>query len=539
MSRTFARDAQIERLEGEDRPWDIVVIGGGATGAGVAVDAAARGYRVALFEQHDFGKGTSSRSTKLIHGGLRYLQQGRIRLVRDALIERGLLCRNAPHLVRPLRTIVPLHSWWEGVYYGLGLKVYDRLSGRWSLGRSRRLSLDETLAAIPTLEARDLYGGVSYLDGAFDDARLLINLVQTAIEHGAVCVNYAPVRELMKQSDRVCGVVVEDVETGNAFRVAARVVVNATGPFSDQMLKLDDPSAQPVIAASQGIHLVFDREFLPGDSALIVPKTRDGRVIFAVPWHNHTVVGTTDTPRADTPIEPSPLPGEVEFLLETIAPYLSRPPQHGDIRSIFAGIRPLVRGRQGSQTSKLGRDHEVRISSTGLISVLGGKWTTYRRMAEDCVDQAARVGGLTAVPCPTKTLAIHGHPGDAPAATFKEYGCDARALEQTVATTLGGDERLADRLPYVVGQAVFAARQEMARTVEDVLARRTRALFLDAEAALAAAPRVAAVLAAELGQDEQWQSGQLEHFRLVAQAYLPDSSPAVRGSGETILEGKV
>ena len=521
MSSIFSREAQLERLAGQTRPWDIVIIGGGATGAGVAVDAASRGYRVALFEQHDFGKGTSSRSTKLIHGGLRYLKQGRVRLVREALVERGLLCRNAPHLVHPLSTIVPVYSWWESLYYGLGLKVYDRLSGRWSLGRSCRLSREQTIAAIPTIERKDLYGGVSYLDGAFDDTRLLVNLVQTAIEHGAVCLNYAPVRELIKESGRVGGVVAEDSETGEVLRVTARVVVNATGPFADQVLRLDDPRAPPVIAPSQGIHLVFDRDFLPCSSAIIVPKTRDGRVIFAIPWHNHAVVGTTDTPRTDAPAEPRPLPGEVEFLLETISPYLSRKPQQSDIRSIFAGIRPLIRSADVQQTSKLGRDHEVRVSSSGLISVLGGKWTTYRRMAEDCVDQAARIGGLAAQPCRTKTLSIHGHPGKLHSERFHEYGSDAPALEQLVATVPSGNERLADRLPYIAGQAVFAARHEMARTVEDVLARRLRALFLDAQAAIAAAPRVAALLAAELGRDANWQADQLEKFQLVAEAYRP------------------
>jgi len=519
----FSRKAQLDRLVNEDQPWDIVVIGGGATGAGVAVDAAARGYRVALLDQHDFGKGTSSRSTKLIHGGLRYLQQGRVRLVRDALIERGLLTRNAPHLVRPLRTIVPLHSWWESIYFGLGLKVYDRLSGRWNLGCSRRLSRDETLALLPTLEPSGLHGGVSYLDGVFDDARLLINLVQTAIEHSAVCVNYAPVRELIKSSGRVSGVLAEDIETGRTFKLMARVVVNATGPFSDNVLKLDEPAAQSVIAASQGIHLVFDREFMPSEAALIVPKTRDGRVIFAIPWHRRLVVGTTDTPRFDVPLDPLPLPGEVDFILETIRPYLIRKPDCKDIRSVFAGIRPLVRTGSMKQTSKLGRDHVVRVSRSGLISLLGGKWTTYRRMAEDCVNRAIVVGNLVPKPCSTKSLPIHGHAPSTAKDCYPEYGADEGRLKETIAATPHGHERLAECLPYVVGQVVYAARYEMARTVEDVLARRTRALFLDYQAALTAAPRVAALLTAELHRDESWHARQLDQFRLVAQAYRPQS----------------
>jgi glycerol-3-phosphate dehydrogenase len=535
MPATFSREAQIDRLHSDEGPWDIIVIGGGATGVGVAVDAAARGYRVALLEQNDFGKGTSSRSTKLVHGGLRYLKQGRIQLVRDALIERGLLCKNAPHLVHPLLTIVPLHSRWESFYYGIGVKLYELLSGRLSIGPSRRLSLEEMRRQVPTIDTQHLYGGVSYYDGAFDDTRLLVNLVQTAIEHGGICVNYVPVRELVKEAGKVRGVVAEDLETGTMLRLTAKAVVNATGPFSDQILKLDNASAAPVIAASQGIHLVFDREFLPSDAAIIVPKTRDGRVIFAVPWHNHAVIGTTDTPRPDLPMEPRPLPGEVDFLLETIAPYLTRKPRHQDIRSIFAGIRPLVRGGDASNTSKLGRDHEVRTSSSGLISVLGGKWTTYRKMAEDCVDQCTRVAGLAPRECETKTMRIHGHPGDRHVTRFSEYGSEAAALEDLIASTPSAGEQLAERLPYVAGQATFAARHELARTVEDVLARRTRALFLDAEAAVMAAPRVAALLAAELGRDERWQADQLESFMQTAEAYRPQFATASRGADSAKL----
>jgi glycerol-3-phosphate dehydrogenase len=519
----FTREAQLQRLVGGGPPWDVVVIGGGATGVGVAVDAAARGYRVALLEQHDFGKGTSSRSTKLVHGGVRYLQQRRFRLVHDALRERGLLCRNAPHLVHALPTIVPLHSRWEGVYYGFGLKVYEWMSGKWSLGPSRRLTMDEAVSAIPTLERRGLCGGVAYFDGAFDDTRLLVNLVQTAIEHGAVCLNHAPVRELVREAGRVRGVVADDAETGNGLRLAARVVVNATGPFSDSVRRLDDPQAESVIAPSQGIHLVFDRRFLPGETALVVPKTRDGRVVFAIPWHGHTIVGTTDTPIDAAPWEPRALPGEIEFLLETIAPYLSPPPGGSDIRSIFAGIRPLVRSGSATSTAQLGRDHEVRVSDSELISVLGGKWTTYRRMAEDTVNRAAVIASLPGRECTTPTMPIHGSPGKAVGGVFKDYGSDGPAVEQLAASMPGGNERLDSRLPYVAGHVVWAARHEMARTVEDVLARRLRALFLDAEAAIASAPRVAQLLAAELRRDAAWQADQITDFRQTADVYRPDS----------------
>ncbi len=525
----FTRAAQLDRLHADTQPWDIVVIGGGATGMGVAVDAAARGYRVALFEQYDFGKGTSSRSTKLIHGGLRYLQQFHFRLVHSALRERGLLCKNAPHIVHPLPTLVPLHSHWERFYYGVGLKVYDKLSGHWSLGKSRHVSLTEALEKIPTLQTQGLVGGVLYLDGAFDDTRLLVNLMQTAVEQGAACLNYAPVRELTKQSGQICGVVAEDAETGKELRVAARVVVNATGPFSDAVQQLDDAESPAHIAPSQGIHLVFDREFLPGETALIVPKTRDGRVIFAVPWHGHTVVGTTDTLLDQASLEPQPRPAEIEFLLETIAPYLSRAPQRTDIRAVFSGIRPLVRAASTRSTSQLGRDHLIQISDSGLVSVMGGKWTTYRHMAEDTVDRAAAVARLPVRPCTTATLLIHGAPTLADSSSsashaFPMYGTDGPQLTQLINSNPQLQQPLHARLSSVDGQVIWAARQEMARSVEDVLARRTRSLFLDAEAALAAAPRVAELLAGELGHNVAWQADQLAKFHAVAEHFRPPTS---------------
>ncbi len=515
----FSRERLFARLDDENQPWDVVVIGGGATGVGVAVDAATRGYRVALFEQHDFGKGTSSRSTKLVHGGVRYLEQGNVGLVREALQERGRLCQNASHLVHPLPTIVPLHSQWERVYYGIGLKVYDLLSGRLRLGPSRHLSLAETQAEIPMLQTTGLCGGIRYFDGAFDDARLLVNLVQTAIEAGAVCLNYTPVRELVKESGRVVGVVAEDAETGRELRIQARVVINATGPFSDHTRRLDDPQAEAAIVPSQGIHLVFDRTFMPGDTALVVPKTRDGRVVFAIPWHEHAVVGTTDTLLKEASLEPRPLPSEIEFLLETIAPYWTCQPQPADIRSIFAGIRPLARSGDSRNTAKLARDHVIRVSTSGLISIMGGKWTTYRRMAEDGLNRAIAVGGLLPKPCRTKTLRIHGADGTYSQGVLAGYGGDGPAIAQLATSASELSHPLADRLPYLAAQVVWAARYEMARSVEDVLARRVRILFLDAAAALAAAPRVAELLAGELSHDAAWQADQVQQFQTVAEHY--------------------
>jgi glycerol-3-phosphate dehydrogenase len=520
----YDRDVQLQRLAADGGPWDVVVIGGGATGVGIAADAASRGYHTALFESHDFGKGTSSRSTKLIHGGLRYLQQGNIHLVREALRERGLLCRNAPHLVHPLPTLVPCRSHWEKFYYGVGLKAYDLLAGRLNLGKSRRLSTAESLERIPTLATKHLRGGILYLDGAFDDARLLINLVQTAIDCGAVCVNYAPVRALMKEGSRVAGVIAVDEETGNELRVAARVVINAGGPFSDDVQRLDAPQAEPMIAPSQGIHLVFDRAFLPSDTAIIVPRTPDGRVIFAIPWHGHTVIGTTDTLLPAATFEPRAQPAEIEFLLETIAPYLAKPPARSDIRAIFAGIRPLVRASKTKKTSKLGRDHVIEVSRSGLISIIGGKWTTYRKMAEDCVDRATLVAGLLPNLCQTTSMPIRGGIHENPTDPLSSYGSDATALHELINSKPAWQTPLEPRLPYVTGQVIWAARQEMARTVEDVLGRRLRALFLNAEAATASAPRVAELLAAELGRNAKWQTEQLAQFQEIAAAYRPPAS---------------
>lgn len=507
--RSFHRAALLDEIAATSQPWDFVVIGGGATGAGIALDAATRGYRVALFEQHDFGKGTSSRSTKLIHGGVRYLQQGNVALVRDALRERGRLIANAPSLVHRLPTIVPLYRAWEGPYYRVGLAAYDALAGRLGLGASRWLSRDETLAAAPTLRRIGLRGGVRYYDAAFDDTRLLIVLLQAAVARGAVCLNYVPVREVVHEAGRAAGVVVEDLESGGAYKIAAKVVVNATGPFSDSVRHLDDAGGEPMIAPSQGIHVVLPRRFLPGESAVIVPHTADGRVVFAIPWHGRTLVGTTDTLLTSAPLEPRPLPSEIEFLLETNADYLEPAPTTSDVLSVFAGVRPLVRRAGTSRTSKLGRDHVLHVEPSGMLSVLGGKWTTFRKMAEDAVDRAAELAGLPPVACTTSGLALEN--------------VQSKSGDQT------GHGKLVAEFPYTTVDATRAARDEMARTVEDVLARRLRLLFLDASAAMDAAPRVASIMAAELGRDESWQANQVRAFESVASGYFVDR----RGANST------
>lgn len=510
-----------------EAPWDVLVVGGGASGLGTAVEAASRGYRAALIEGHDFAKATSSRSTKLVHGGVRYLQRGNVALVLEALRERGRLLRNAPHLVRDLPFVVPNYDWWEAPYYGAGLKLYDLLAGRMGLQPSHHLSREETLDQIPTLEPEGLRGGVVYQDAQFDDARLAITLALTLADLGGVAVNYVSAVGLIKEGELVRGARVRDEETGTEAEVRARVVVNATGIFADGLRRMDDPASPPLLAPSQGVHLVLDRRFQPGESAILVPHTDDGRVLFAVPWHGRVVVGTTDTPVAEPSLEPRPLPEEVEFLLHHAARYLIRDPGRADVLSVFAGLRPLVRGnRAAARTAALSRDHTLLVSPSGLVTLAGGKWTTYRRMGEDTVDHAAMVAGLDERPSRTADLHLHGWAEEGPLRAWSGYGADAPELARLAAGHPGWDEPLHLNLPYRVCEVVWAARHEMARSVEDVLARRTRSLLLDARASVEVAPRVAALLAGELGRDEAWQREQVAEYGEVARGYwLEEPSP--------------
>jgi glycerol-3-phosphate dehydrogenase len=488
-------------------PWDVIIVGGGATGVGCAVDAASRGYRTVLFEQSDFGKGTSSRSTKLAHGGVRYLRQGRIGLVRQALRERSILRRNAPHLVHSLPFLVPAYQRWETPYYGMGLALYGLLSGPSDFGRSRSLSREQALDLSPGLNDRGLRGGVVYFDGQFDDARLLINLAQTAASHGAVLLNYVQVlRTIHGDGHVVRGVLVRDVETGCEKEVVGRCVINATGAFCDALRQSDDARSRPLIAPSQGTHIVLGRSFLPGRTALMVPRTRDGRVVFAIPWHDHVLVGTTDSPIERVSLEPHPSAPEIDFLLETVGRYLARAPQRSDITSAFCGVRPLVRSANGSTTAQLSRDHLIEVSGTGLITITGGKWTTYRAMASECIDTAARVAGLPQRSCVTQDLRICG-------------ADDGRQIEAMTRDNPQDGRQLDRDLPIVAAQVRWAARHEAARTLDDILARRTRALHLNAASALRMAPEVATILAEELGRDCCWQRRQLEQFQALAASY--------------------
>jgi glycerol-3-phosphate dehydrogenase len=508
------RSDHLAALESEH--FDFCIVGGGATGLGAAVDAAARGHRVALVEQADFAKGTSSRSTKLVHGGVRYLKQGNVALVLDALRERGRLARNAPHLVKDLPFVIPTYHWWEGPFYGIGMKVYDALAGKLGFGPSHHLSKEETLARIPTIEPDGLTGGVIYHDGQFDDARLAIHLAMTAGELGAKLANYVRCVSLIKEDGKVRGIEALDLESNRSFKIRADAVINATGVFVDELRRADEPTSSEIVAVSQGVHLVLPKGFLPGDSAIMIPKTADGRVLFAVPWHDRVVLGTTDTPLSDKSLEPRALPEEIDFLMTHAARYLSRDPQPGDVLSVFAGLRPLVKADGGENTASLSRDHTILIAESGLITITGGKWTTYRKMAEDVIDRAEEIAGLEKVACRTMEMPIHG------ASTEEEiesnlclYGSDASAIRG-----IGDTVRMHPSLDLTAAEVRWHARAEMARTVEDVLARRSRALLLDARASMEAALAVAVILAEELGKDAAWQAEQLNQFRELAAGYV-------------------
>lgn len=514
------RSSFLSHLDTTDT-WDFIIIGGGATGLGVAIEAASRRYKTLLLEQHDFAKGTSSRSTKLVHGGVRYLQQGNLSLVLEALRERGRLLKNAPHLVQNLPFIVPNYDWWEGPFYGIGLKLYDMLAGRAGFGPSKNLSREVTLEHLPTLEPEGLRGGVIYFDGQFDDARLAVNMAQTASELGGTVLNYVKVTGLTKSEGTIDGVTANDMLGGRAYALKARVVINATGVFTDNIRRMDDPNAHTMISPSQGVHVVLDRAFLPGDSAIMVPKTDDGRVLFAIPWHNRVVVGTTDTPVDEASLEPRAFEEEVDFILTHAARYLTQDPSRTDVLSVFAGLRPLVKSGDGSNTAALSRDHTLHLDRSGLVTITGGKWTTYRKMAHDTVDQASVIAQLEERPSVTHDLHLHGwHPNAEAFGSLSHYGTDAPLVQTVMAEKPHWHELLHPNLPYTAGEVIWAVRNEMAQTVEDVLARRTRSLLLDARASIEIAERVAQLMAEECGYDATWIVRQVAHYTTLASGYL-------------------
>ncbi len=531
--------------------WDICIIGGGATGLGIAVDAASRGLKTLLVEKFDFAKGTSSRSTKLVHGGVRYLQQGNIKLVMEALKERGILIKNAPHLVKNQAFIVPNYKWWEGPFYGIGLKVYDWMAGSLGFGPSQFLSREETLNLAPTLDADGLRGGVLYHDGQFDDARLAIHLAMTAADHGATVINYMSVEGLMKANNKVCGVFLKDrlnsVSSSLSYEVKAKAIINATGVFTDSILKMDDAKAENLITMSQGIHIVLDREFLPSDTAIMIPRTDDKRVLFAVPWHNKIIVGTTDTPitvetgyavktghalsqqeprhaLSQRENEPIAFESEIEFVLHHIQRYLTKDPDRSDIRSVFAGLRPLVKA-YSKTTAALSRDHHIAVSDSELITITGGKWTTYRKMAEDVLEIAIPKAGLADAECLTKDLHIHGYKKET---DFNKplyyYGADEEGVRSIIESEKTLGEQIHPTLPYIKAEILWAVRNEMCMKVEDFLSRRTRALLLDAKAAIESASLVAELMAKETNRNEDWIKNEIDSFNSIAKNYLPTSN---------------
>jgi glycerol-3-phosphate dehydrogenase len=532
------RKDMVTAMDDRSTVWDIIIIGGGATGLGAAVEAASRGYRTVLVEADDFAKGTSSRSTKLIHGGVRYLRQGRIGMVRQSLRERSVLLHNAPHIVHSLDFVLPTYHRGSQAFYYAGLRLYDVLAGQWINGRTRRLSSTATSELLPNLQDVGLRGSVLYSDGQFDDARLAVTLARTAVDQGAVVANYLPVERLLKNGQRVSGVVVRDRETDRELSLLGRVVLNATGVFADDILRMDVdpqnlavPDDQPSVTPSQGSHLVLDSSFLPGGNALMIPETDDGRVLFAIPWHGKVILGTTDISIRDISREPCPLRSEVDYLLEHAGRYLKRSPNESDICSRFAGLRPLVSAKSGSRsTSKLSREHEIHTSASGLITVIGGKWTTYRQMGEEMIDRAEMVGGLPRRESRTAVLPLHGCPTEpefaaVPASTMNLYGSDSVAIRRLIGERPELSQPIHPRLPWLSAEVAWSARHEMARTVEDVLARRTRALFLDAKAAIDSANLVADLLQAEFHQSDEWKRSQIDSFLKVAAGYCGPTPP--------------
>ncbi|OKS86161.1 glycerol-3-phosphate dehydrogenase/oxidase [Mucilaginibacter polytrichastri] len=518
----FQRDKIIEGLSDAEKVWDVIIIGGGATGLGTALDAASRGYKTLLLEQIDFAKGTSSRSTKLAHGGVRYLAQGDIGLVVEALHERGLMLKNAAHLVKNETFIIPNYEWWGGAYYTIGLSLYDLLAGKLGFGRAKHLSKKEVIKRIPTIQQKGLYGGVSYHDGQFDDSRLAINIAQTALEQGATVLNYFKVSGLLKESNKVSGVVATDAETGKIYQIKGKTVINATGVFADEILQMDIPGEKAMLRPSQGIHLVVDRSFMPAEDALMIPKTSDGRVLFAVPWHNRLVIGTTDTPLKEHSLEPKALEEEIEFIMHTADQYLIKAPERKDVLSMFAGLRPLAAPQDGSdKTKEISRSHKIIVADSGLITITGGKWTTYRKMAEDTVNKAIQVGALTAKPVKTKDLPIHGSTEDVDRKNHMYvYGTDREAVMALCNENKDWVLKLDPRAEFIAAEVIWAVRNEMARTLEDVLARRVRLLFLDARIAYDVAPKVAALIAKELNKGHDWEIKQVSDFRALAKTYL-------------------
>lgn len=519
------RDIFINKLSDPSLNWDIVVVGGGATGLGIAVDAASRGFTVALLEQSDFSKSTSSKSTKLVHGGVRYLAQGDVPLVVEALRERGRMRDNAPHLVKNQRFIIGNYKWWEKPFYTIGLTLYDLLAGKRGLGRSLPMGRKSVIGEIPHINRNHLKGGVVYYDGQFDDSRMAVNLMQTAVDLGATVVNYVRMTGLRKDpSGIICGVTATDTVSGRSFELGAKAVINATGIFVDSLMQMDAPEKDHIVRPSQGVHVVVDSSFLGGDTAIMIPKTPDGRVLFGVPWHGKVVLGTTDTPMDEFTLEPRALSEEIDFILNTAGTYLARKPERKDVLSVFAGLRPLAappKNAGSGKTKEISRSHKIITSPSGLVTITGGKWTTYREMAEECVDKAIDVAQLPNTACRTQDMHIHGYKENVDRSHFGYvYGSDYEQILRIESESPANAQRLHPQYDYTAAMVLWAMREEMALTIEDIISRRFRLLLLDARAAIDIAPKVAHIMAGELGKDASWAEDQAREFTEFAQGYL-------------------
>ena len=517
------RAEQINQIANPDKIWDFVVIGGGATGLGCAVDAATRGYSVVLFEKDDFAKCTSSRSTKLVHGGVRYLQKGDVKLVLEALRERGRMKANAPHLVKDQSFVISNYTYWDNILYFCGLVFYDILSFGFGYGRSRFIGKSTVAKYLPTSIKKGLKGGIVYHDGQFDDSRMAVNLAQTCVENGGCVVNHAEVISVQHdEHGKASGVMVRDAESGQTYAVKAKAIINAAGIFVDDIMQMDEPGMAPMVKPSQGVHLVLDMKFLQSDYALMVPKTSDGRVLFAVPWHDRVVVGTTDILREHPESEPKALEKEIDFILNTAGLYMDPAPTRKDIVSVFAGQRPLAAPKkEGKSTKEISRSHKIIVSDNDLITITGGKWTSYRLMAEDTIDKAISMGRVEPRKCVTKSFRVHGYrPNPDLTNHLYVYGSDEPAILALQKENPAYAEKLSPKFDYTVAEVVWAVREEMARTVDDVLSRRVRMLYIDSKEALSVAPKVASVIAAELGYDKAWEEQQVKDFTAIASNYM-------------------
>ena len=505
-----------------DFTWDIIVIGGGATGMGIALDGSSRGYSALLLEQSDFAGGTSSRSTKLVHGGVRYMAQGDLFLVKEALHERGLILKNAPHLTSNQEFVIPVYTWWDTFLYTTGLKFYDLLAGRMSIGKSYFISRSETLRRLPKLVSKGLKGGVVYHDGQFDDSRMVLSLAQTCVSKGGLVLNYFGVTGFLKdESGKIKGVKAKEFSSGEEFLIYGRVIINATGVFADNLHRMDDPDSKPTLKPSQGVHLVLDKSFLQGSSAIMIPKTDDGRVLFAIPWYDEIVVGTTDTPLERISSEPKALDSEISFILGTAEKYLVNPPRREDVLSIFAGLRPLAADPDNpASTREVSRRHKITLSPSGLLTVIGGKWTTYRRMAEETIDRAIKAGLLEKKRCVTSDLKLVTADRGSTSGRLRIYGDGASEIEKMIEEDPDLGTPIDTRLPYTKAELIWICRNEMPFNLEDLLARRSRALFLNAKASLDIAAEAARIMAEEMGYDNKWQEEQVESYRLLVKKYL-------------------